>query len=172
MQPGAFANQLQTYFARCDPVDFTAMPAPDQDTIVNYYGDRNPDGTPKNPNETATPAALSVSACGTSSRAYPFIVEPDRRTITDTEHLRSDSDIRSWIADHGGSVILGIPTSEKIRLVNRLLDGWVGDDDITAIEKILANVSAADKTALRRAIEPRIRSLSSITQRTRLRLAL
>ncbi len=32
------------------PVDFTAMPAPDQDTIVNYYGDRNPDGTPKNPN--------------------------------------------------------------------------------------------------------------------------
>jgi len=48
----------------------------------------------------------------------------------------------------------------------------VGDDDITAIEKILANESAADKTALRRAIEPRIRSLSSITQRTRLRLAL
>jgi Domain of unknown function (DUF4157) len=172
MQPGAFANQLQAYLARCGPVDFTSMPAPDQGTIVNYYDERNPDGTPKNPNEAATPAVLAVSACGTSSRVYPFIVEPDRRTITDTEHLRSDSDIRPWIDGHSGSVILGITTSEKVRLVNRLLDGWVSDDDITAIEKIVANASATDKTALRRAIEPRIGSLSSITQRTRLRLVL
>jgi hypothetical protein len=171
MQPGAFAAQLQAYLSRCGPADFTAMSAPDQDTIVNFYGERNPDGTPKNPNETAQPAVLAVPACG-GSRSFPFIVEPDKRTITDTEHLKSDSEIRDWIGSHDGAIILGIPTSEKVRLVNRLLDGWVSDDDITAIEKIVANASAGDKPALKAAIDPRIADISSVGQRTSLRLAL
>jgi len=173
MQPDELASQLQGYLDRCGPVDFTAMSPADQDLIVNYYGDRKADLSPANPNETAVPATLGVAACGAASRTYPFIVEPgDQKTITDTEHLKSDSEIRDWITAHDAATILGVSTTEKVRLVNRLFDGWVSDDDVSAIETIMSNLSAADKAAVRALIARRVDDLSSVGQRTRLRAAL
>ena len=173
MQADEFATQLEAYLDHCGPVDFTAMSAAEQDVIVNYYGERKPDLTPANPNETAVPAILGVVACSGASRVYPFIVESaDTETITDTEHLKSDSDIRDWIGAHDAATISRIPTSEKLRLINRLLDGWVSDDDVAAVKKILANLADADKAAVLALIERRVNELSSAGQRSELRAAL
>jgi hypothetical protein len=62
--------------------------------------------------------------------------------------------------------------TQKIAAINTLLDWWVSDDDLTIIESIVSTVGEADKQAIAAAIQPRISSLTSIGQRTRLRVIL
>ncbi len=76
-----FIDNLRTYLQQCSPVDFATLSPADQDTIVNYYGSRGAGGRPSNPNETATPAVLGVTACGGTDRTFPFVVDP-----TDPHH--------------------------------------------------------------------------------------
>jgi hypothetical protein len=84
-----------------------------------------------------------------------------------------DDEIRAWVASHDLADIGRLPSREKLRLIFSLMHGWVSDEDIATIERILASVgSAAEMVALRRAIEPHITELTSIGQRTRLRVAL
>lgn len=63
-------------------------------------------------------------------------------------------------------------TAQRIALINGYLDWWVSDEDLTNIETVFNSSSDADKQAIRTAIQPRIISLTSIGQRTRLRLIL
>ncbi|MFN8463909.1 MAG: hypothetical protein U0X20_00100 [Caldilineaceae bacterium] len=84
-----------------------------------------------------------------------------------------DDEIRAWVAAHGLADIERLPATEKLRMILSVMRGWVSDDDIAAIQRILGSVSsAAEMTALRRAIEPHLSDLSSIGQRTQVRVAL
>jgi hypothetical protein len=70
-------------------------------------------------------------------------------------------------------VLLTPPTTEqKIAIINNLLDGWVSDDDLDHIEMVVNSAGSGEKEAIARAIQPRIRELWSIGQRTRLRVIL
>jgi hypothetical protein len=91
---------------------------------------------------------------------------------TPTSELTSDTDIRDWMAKANSAVINDLPQWEKIRLINRLLDGWVSDDDIKAIGKIYRNTPSSQLPAVKQAIEKRILDLMSISQRTQLRVIL
>lgn len=86
-----FIDDLQAMLSQCSPVDFLRLTPADQKAIVDYYSARNPDGTPKNANEAATPTVLPISACdeaapvGPPNRTFPFDVvpdDPDRKTIS------------------------------------------------------------------------------------------
>jgi hypothetical protein len=181
--PDQFVAALRQFLNLCAPVDFASMPTADQDTVVDYYGERNPDKTPKNPNESATPATLSVSACATGGRALPFNVDtgdPNKKTLTGpaypyglTFQLRNASEVRDWVTGNASAVIAGIEVGEKIRLLKILLDGWVHDSDVAAVEKICNSITnASEMTTLRAAIAPLAKAMNSSGQRSRVDAAI
>jgi hypothetical protein len=85
--------------------------------------------------------------------------------------MKAKADIKDWT---GAGRYLQPPTvQQKIALINDLLDGWVSDTDLDNIERILRSLSSdGERTTIRNAIQPRIGSLTSIGQRTRLRVIL
>jgi hypothetical protein len=98
-----------------------------------------------------------------------------------TWRLTSDTEIRAWVAAHDaipipgkqGQTISTLPADEKIRLLNRLLDGWVSDDDVAAFEKICSSITnAAERKMTQDQVGPRENDLKSADQRTRVHNAL
>jgi uncharacterized protein DUF4157 len=98
-----------------------------------------------------------------------------------TRHLTSDTDIRAWVSTHdplpkpGSSspALSALPTAEKIRLLNRLLDGYVHDDDVAAFEKLCSAITtASERTTVQAALKDRESELNSSAQRTRIHAAL
>ncbi len=80
-----------------------------------------------------------------------------------TRNLKSDSEIRDWISAHNSSDIAAVRTDQKIRLLNRLLDGWVSDDDVAAFEKICASVeTTSEQKILQNKLGPREAELNSV----------
>ena len=80
-----------------------------------------------------------------------------------------DTRIREWVARQPPGAIRDVPVEEKLRMINRLLDGWVSDDDLEAIERIQVNSTYPDRIIIMTAVEPRVGSLTSPRQRRRLR---
>ncbi|MGB0063429.1 MAG: hypothetical protein WBP85_03210, partial [Terracidiphilus sp.] len=167
----------------CSPIDWTSLSKPSQDQIIHFYGDLIPDPTPKNPgdqipknqNSTAVPDILSIAECGGRDRSFPYVLDdsdPDRKTISGkafdngSASLTSDSDIRDFIDTQRPEVIKALSSSEKVRLVKRLMQGWVSDDDLNALETIYNNSTSAEKDQIKAAASPD--DLSG-GQRTRLR---
>jgi len=90
-----------------------------------------------------------------------------------THRLTSDTEIRAWVSTHNSADIAALPNTEKIRLLNRLLDGWVSDEDVAAFEAICGSVgTSAKQSTLQRALGRREKELSSAAQRRRIHLAL
>jgi hypothetical protein len=172
--PDVFADALQSYLQRCDPVDFSALPVAEQDQIVHFYGDRDAAGVPLNQNEAATPAVLSIATLAGHDRSFPFYVEPgDAKTITDTQSLTGDTEIRNWVAAHPDSDLRRIPSAERNRMASRLFDGWVSDDDINAVLTLRRTApNDSDRNAIDSVIRSRVDSLSDFGQRGRLRAVL
>lgn len=173
-----FVTALNDYLRICTPVDFTALAGSDQNIVVDFYAARDAAGVPANQNQTATPASLAVTACGTTpNRSFPFVLEsgdPDQKTISSLAQpysLTGDTEMRDWIFAQSATTLRNLPVFEKIRLVNRLLNGWVSEGDIGAVEQICGSSSASDLTAIRTAIAPRESELND-TQGARLHAAL
>ena len=85
------------------------------------------------------------------------------------------SQITNFIHNSSDAPLSIITSQEKIRLINVILNAWyISDRDVSAIEKLCANVrTSAEMTFIRTAITPQIvPQMSSIGQRTRVRLAL
>jgi hypothetical protein len=85
---------------------------------------------------------------------------PDPRTMTPEYRaifgLTGDTEIRDWLNARPSDLIRTLPASEKVRLVNRLLDGWVSDEDVDAIRKIATSVKGGDDSRqVRHVIEER-----------------
>jgi len=176
--PEELIDDLFGFLKACHPIDFSSIPASEQEAIVDYYAQRNPDGTPTNSNETAIPAILPISACN-RSREFPFEVDrddKDRKTLsqkTKPFRLSGDSEIRSWLDAANVAEIKLLPTWEKTRLVNRLLDGWVSDSDMTAIETICSNVfDSFELSSISGSVSSRIDSLYNKSHQERLMMAL
>jgi hypothetical protein len=89
-----------------------------------------------------------------------------------TRHLLGDTEIRDWVAAQTPEALAALSLGEKLRMTNRLLDGWVSDDDLTAIRKICRNASATEMTSIRAALHSRELDLTDIGQRTQLRVIL
>ena len=92
---------------------------------------------------------------------------------TPTRHLSSDSDIRDWVSKHTVADFLKIATAEKARLLNRLLEGWISDDDVVAFESICKGITGpAERTALLTATQSHVNDMNSTAQQNRVRAAL
>jgi hypothetical protein len=84
-----------------------------------------------------------------------------------------DDEIRSWVAGHDLNALGLLPVAEKLRLIFSMMKGWVSDDDIAAIVRILQSVtSGAEMGRLREQLRPQLLYLSSVGQRTEIRVAL
>jgi hypothetical protein len=83
-----------------------------------------------------------------------------------------DTRAREWAARQPPAALRDMPIDEKTRMVNRLLKGWVSDDDLDGIERLYNASTRADQVILRAVIAPQIQDLWSIGQRTRLRILL
>ncbi len=80
-----------------------------------------------------------------------------------------DTRIRAWVAHQSPAALQVVPLDEKLRMINRLLDGWVSGDDLDAVARICTNTSSSDMLQIERAITPRVASLTDLGQRSRLR---
>ena len=88
-------------------------------------------------------------------------------------YFSDDDQVRAWVNNHTTAEIGALSTAAKLQAINVLLGGWVADEDIAASRAILRSVSArAEAEAIRQAIEPGLIDLSSIGQRTQMRVAL
>ena len=91
--------------------------------------------------------------------------------------FKDDDDIRGWVGKTPASSIGIVNVEEKMRMIDTLLGGffsWIGDDDISAIEKILSSVSTGSemKTIRDRFYSKLTSRMTSTGQVTRVRIAL
>ncbi|HPZ42598.1 MAG TPA: DUF4157 domain-containing protein [Bacillota bacterium] len=108
----------------------------------------------------------------TFSAPYEYIYQ-DLEARKETMTLFSDTEIRGWLKKGSPYVIQGLPVHEKIRLINRLLDGWISEEDVSAIERICRSVvSKEEALEINKAIKPRIHRIQNLGQRARVRYAL
>ncbi len=120
------------------------------------------------------PTAKGKVAGGTTSADNPNTLKAGYLDQdVPTRHLTSDTDIRNWASTHSATDVTPLPTAEKVRLLNRLLDGFVSDDDVTAFEKICTGITAAtERTAVQAKLGPREDDLYSGAQKARVHAAL
>ncbi|MDQ6720271.1 MAG: hypothetical protein M3003_05680 [Candidatus Dormibacteraeota bacterium] len=92
-----------------------------------------------------------------------------------------DTVIREWTIDQTPEAIGSQPVGEKIRMIKRLLEGWVSAEDVTAVQKICASVYTEARPAA--ALEAEMAQIRAMTsgdvdavhnqgQRTQLRVAM
>jgi hypothetical protein len=94
----------------------------------------------------------------------------DLGSETKPDWLDEDDQVVAWVKSHNLNDIRALPTSQKAAAIKALMEGWISDDDIAAIEKIIAGVaSPSEAKALRATIDPS--DFTSIGQRTRMRVA-
>lgn len=85
--------------------------------------------------------------------------------------IDDDDEVRTWVFSHSVEDVRALPTSQKIAAIQTLLGGWISDEDLNAIIRILQSVTdATEANRIRGAIDAR--TFSSLGQRTRYRLAL
>lgn len=108
----------------------------------------------------------------THSELYESLFQ-DLEARKETMTLFSDTEIRDWLKKGAPSVIQGLPVYEKIRLINRLLDGWISDEDVSSIERICQSVvNTAEASEISDAVGPRLRKINNLGQRLRVRYAI
>jgi hypothetical protein len=118
--------------------------------------------------QTVKPGDLASARAAVSTRIIALCGnllkgDPSAASLSRVERLmRLPSD--------GDTVKTGV-TPLGIAAGNSLLDGWVSDNDIEGIRKIV-NLPLVNKEQIQRALSPRIGELWSIGQRTQLRVIL
>jgi hypothetical protein len=90
------------------------------------------------------------------------LLESIRQRDVPTRGLTGDTEIRHWLRDHTYADIGKLPEAEKLRLINRLLKGWVSDDDLEGVHWVCGGV--IDKTEMDRidaAVRPQVKGLNA-----------
>jgi hypothetical protein len=103
---------------------------------------------------------------------YTLIEGLRRRDNGPTYGIESDSELRTAVDNAQPRELRATPIAERLRVINILLNGWVADEDIAAIERICKFTDDADRKVLQAKIGPRENELFSDEQRKRLHLAL
>jgi hypothetical protein len=138
-------------------------------------------------NTCATFAADVVRAAGQappSSRSqettvfYQHVPPIDNpNTMSEWVHaarsLTSDSEIRDWVTNQSNTTLSSLPTSEVIRLISRLLKGWISDDDVAAVEHICrALTSGPQMSRVRSGVAGSVDGMNTTRQKDRVNAAL
>ncbi|HET7230542.1 MAG TPA: DUF4157 domain-containing protein [Longimicrobium sp.] len=183
-RPDDLFASISDTLTRCGPVDYATLSPASKDAIRHFYGDvvtdpaskTGNDFIPKNQNESAVPAVFDLPELAGRDRSFPYALDtsdPHRKTISGTAFgggaagLASDSDIREFVSVQRPEVIRAIPATEKVRLVTRLLKGYVHNSDLDALEVIYRNATPAEQAQIRAAINPA--DLTFEDQRNRLK---
>jgi len=160
--PDAVFDAIKDTLTRCGPVDWSSLSKASKDTIIHYYGDmvadpaKAGDMIPKNQEQTAVPVILDVPECRGKERSLPFSIDTsdsDRRTLGGRNFLGGSAamekgkDVKAFVATQRPEIIQALPLSEKIRLLNILLDPPVDDDDREAVAVIHKNSTAKELQA-------------------------
>jgi hypothetical protein len=83
---------------------------------------------------------------------------------------QKDDRIRLWVSRHSTGKIAKLNAATKIKMIETLLDGYISDQDIAAIELICKSVAGhVEADVIGRAIGKKVMEMSDIGQRTRLR---
>jgi hypothetical protein len=89
---------------------------------------------------------------------------------TKPDWLDEDDQVVAWVNSHTMGDIRALSTANKAAAIKALMEGWISDADMAAIEKIIAaSSSPTEARALRATIDPS--DFSSLGQRTRMRVA-
>lgn len=155
-------GKIRATLERSGPVDFNSLSATSQQAVVDFYGrlQGGTSGEPVNQDRTAVALILSLPELAGADRSFPFALDPDdrtRSTVTDAAFdrgaagLADDAEIRSFVHTQRDEIIRGIPQAEKVRLCSRLLQGYVDDSDLVALQRIYQLSTAAERTAIRAA---------------------
>jgi hypothetical protein len=127
----------------------------------------------KQAGKTLPPVRGKVSLLGITADNPNTLLEGLRDRDRPTRHLTSDTEIRNWVHGHSSADVGGLPADEKLRLINRLLNGYVAEGDVSAIEKLCGSVtSATEMSAIKTKIEPRVKELYNTNQANRVRAAI
>jgi len=87
--------------------------------------------------------------------------------------LDDDDQVRDWVSHHSLADVGRLPTQTKILMINTLFGGWISDEDVATIGTICRSMtSRTESTAIRNAITPRLLDMTSIGQRTQVRVFL
>lgn len=155
-------GRIRATLERSAPVDFSSLSAPSQQAVVDFYGrlQGGTSGEPVNQNRTAVALILSLPELSGTDRSFPFALDPDDRTRATVASaafdrgaagLTNDTEIRQFVDTQREEIIRGIPQAEKVRLCTRLLQGYVDDSDLVALQRIYQLSTAAERTAIRAA---------------------
>lgn len=68
--------------------------------------------------------------------------------------MDDDDDVREFTYTQRPEVIKLLTPQEKVRMAELAFEGWVADGDISAIEVLYTNSTAAEKAMIRKAIDP------------------
>lgn len=83
----------------------------------------------------------------------------------------ADTPIRKWVSTQDLAAIGREPIEEKIRMVDRLLSGWISDDDVDAIERICLSITDPKEMAAMKAdVAPHLSGMFSLMDRQRKRV--
>lgn len=85
--------------------------------------------------------------------------------------MDDDDEVRAWVSNHNALQIQALNDAVRLRGLEILMNGWVSDDDLRAMEGLMGGVSnPIEARNIRARIDP-VR-LSNLGQRTRLRIAM
>jgi hypothetical protein len=83
----------------------------------------------------------------------------------------SDDEVREWIDHHSADQLAATPAASRAAMVDQLMSGWITDEDVQAMRSIAASArTGADAGPIRAALERGIPNMSSIGQRTQVRV--
>jgi hypothetical protein len=85
--------------------------------------------------------------------------------------VNDDDQVREWIKTHTAGDLATLSTAAKISALRTLMGGWISDEDVAAMTKVILSSRNNDESkAIRSSINPI--DMTSIGQRTRIRIAL
>lgn len=178
-QAGDLIARIRQTLSLCGPIDFDALSPSSQTTLVDFYAAQTGAGEPANQNRTAVALIPVIPELAGKDRSFPFELDeddPKRATISGATFsggaagLTGDTEIRNFVVTQRDVVLSDLTPAVRGRLAGRLLEGWVSDADLDAIERLFRLADAAGKDAIRKAAAGV--TIGNFGQRARLKLLL
>jgi hypothetical protein len=87
------------------------------------------------------------------------------------ESFAGDTSIRNWVFSNSVSNINAVEPGMKASMVNRLLDGWISDEDLNAIAIIYRSINIEyERAFVREILGRRLNDVSDLGQRNKVRM--
>ena len=115
----------------------------------------------------------SLLLCGIPAGAVGGLAGEAAARVAYEEATIDDDEIRSWVGRQSTEALAAISTNERLRMIFSLMKGWVSDEDVSTIRRLLDTIrTRAEMSLIERFLRPQLIELSSIGQRTQIRVSL